>query len=386
MPLNPPVESLYIHVPFCVKKCGYCAFYSTPGEGALVDRYVAALVRELEVVAARAKPRTVFFGGGTPSLLSPRQWETIFGAMDRLNLGGALEWTVECNPATVTLEKARLLRQGGVNRISMGVQSLHPEMLARLGRAHSRQAVFDSFDTFRAAGFDNLGMDLIFAIPGQTLEIWRQTLAEALAMAPEHLSCYELTYEEDTPFFQQWQPGKAEPDEDLACAMYEALLSSAQVTGFAQYEVSNFARRTPGDSGEIPARACQHNVNYWRGGAYHGLGPSAAAYVDGARTKNWSDTWRYCECLECGQRAIETSERLEPLGRAGEIAAFGLRLTAGWPLTLFEARTGFDLRVHWRTEIDALCARGDAVLEPDRFKLTAQGLRFADLAAEMFLR
>jgi len=385
-PPNPPVESLYVHVPFCVSKCPYCAFYSTPLDPALPDRFVAALVRELELVADTLRPRTVFFGGGTPSILSVRQWETILGAMGRLNLLGAEEWTVECNPASLSPEKARLLRAGGVNRISLGVQSLDSQMLARLGRAHSRQAVFESFDLLRAAGFDNIGLDLIFAIPGQTLDLWRATLAEAVAMGPEHLSSYELTYEEDTRFFEQFQAGKTGAGEDLACAMYEELLTLAGAAGFEQYEVSNFARRAPGGAGEIPGRACRHNVNYWRGGSYHGLGPAAAGFVVGERSKNWSDTRRYCECLERGQRAVETAERLDPLRRAGEIAAFGLRMNAGWPLELFEARTGLSLQTHWAAEIRDLCARGHAVLEPDRFRLTPLGLRFADAAAEMFLR
>jgi oxygen-independent coproporphyrinogen-3 oxidase len=218
------------------------------------------------------------------------------------------------------------------------------------------------------------------------MAIWRETLAEVLAMGCEHLSCYELSYEEDTPFFEQFQAGKTEANDDLACAMYDELLATANAAGFAQYEISNFARRLPNESGEIPTRACQHNVNYWRGGSFHGLGPSAAAYVEGVRTKNWSDTLRYCECLERGERAVESSERLEPLRRAGEIAAFGLRMTAGWPLDAFLERTGFDLRDHWQAEIKDLCGRGNAVIEPNRFKLTAQGLRFADQAAEMFLR
>src|SRR5689334_4766867 len=167
------VSSLYIHVPFCAKKCDYCAFYSEASSGELINRYVTALIRELELVAGDLRPETIFFGGGTPSLLNLRQWEKILKAMDRLRLLGAEEWTVECNPATVSLDKAKLLREFGVNRISMGVQSLDEKLLDRLGRIHSREMVFRSFDTLRAAGFENINVDLMFAIPGQTLEIWR---------------------------------------------------------------------------------------------------------------------------------------------------------------------------------------------------------------------
>ncbi|MGH7972637.1 MAG: radical SAM family heme chaperone HemW, partial [Limisphaerales bacterium] len=238
-----PITSLYVHVPFCAQKCSYCAFFSEASSGELINRYVAALVHELEFVASDLKPRTVFFGGGTPSLLNLRQWETILRAMDRLGLRGAAEWTVECNPATVSLDKAKLLRSYGVNRISMGVQSLNEALLERLGRVHTRDMAFKSFDILRQAGFDNLNLDLMFAIPGQTLEIWRDTLTEATAMGSEHLSSYEVIYEEDTALYAQLQAGEFDVNEDLACAMYEQLVESATRAGLRQYEVANFARR-----------------------------------------------------------------------------------------------------------------------------------------------
>ena len=263
-----PIASLYVHVPFCVRKCLYCAFYYEPSSGELIDRYVGALIRELDRVAADLKPRTIFFGGGTPSLLNLRQWERIFRAMERIPKSGVMEWTVECNPATVSLEKAKLLRAGGVNRVSLGVQSFDDALLDRLGRVHSRQMVFESFDILRQAGFDNVNLDLMFAIPGQTLEVWRETLAEAAAMGSEHLSTYEVIYEEDTPLYDQLQAGKVDVDEDLACAMYEELVERAANAGFHQYEVANFARDTilnPQPSTlDIPSRCCFHNVNYWR--------------------------------------------------------------------------------------------------------------------------
>jgi oxygen-independent coproporphyrinogen-3 oxidase len=402
------VESLYIHVPFCAQKCAYCAFYSEPSGGDLIHRYVAALVRELELVADDLKPKTIFFGGGTPSLLNLRQWEMILRALERLKLTGADEFTVECNPATVSADKAKLLRDFGVNRISMGVQSLDEALLDRLGRIHTRDMVFKSFDLLRRAGFDNLNLDLMFAIPGQTREIWRTTLAEALVLGSEHLSSYEVIYEDDTPLFAQLQAGEFDVDEDLACDMYEQLVEQATAAGFQQYEVANFARgsksnestvRSPqsgpghnrtGDfrpgTADIPRFACRHNVNYWRGGSFYGLGPSATGYVRGVRTKNWSNTQLYCEQLEKGKRAIESREELPPLRRAGETAAFGLRMNAGWGFEEFRGATDFDLRSEWSQEMKQLTSRGWAARDANRFQLTAQGLRFADAAAELFLR
>ena len=385
-----PVGCLYVHVPFCARKCSYCAFYSEPSSGELIDRYVGALIRDLELVAADLSPRTIYFGGGTPSLLNLRQWERILDAMQCLRLSGADEWTVECNPATVSLDKARLLRSGGVNRMSMGVQSLNAALLDRLGRVHTREMAFKSFDILRQAGFDNLNLDLMFAIPGQSLEVWRETLCEATAMGSEHLSSYEVIYEEDTALYEQLQAGKVSADEDLACAMYEELVDRAANAGFQQYEVANFSRdgtRNPEPSAlSLPSRACRHNGNYWRGGSFYGLGPSATTYVRGVRTKNWSNTQLYCEQLEQGQRAFESREELAPLARAGETAAFGLRMVEGWPFGQFRQTTGHDLRCEWAEDMNQLVQQGWGRILPDRFQLTREGLRFADAAAQMFLR
>ncbi len=409
--LEPAITSLYVHVPFCAHKCEYCAFFSEASSGELINRYVAALVREMELVAHNLKPKTVFFGGGTPSILNLRQWETILRAMERFNLLGAHEWTIESNPATVSLDKAKLWRDFGVNRVSMGVQSLDEHLLERLGRIHSREQVFKSFDTLRAAGFDNVNIDLMFAIPSQTMEVWRDTLRQAVALGSEHLSCYEVIYEEDTPLYAQLKAGEFDVDEELACAMYDELVRFAGEHGFAQYEIANFARDgtlrskvqspkskvapRPDDARPwtldlgpwtIPSRACAHNVNYWRGGSFHALGPSATGYVHGVRTKNWSNTQMYCELLERDRRAIESSEELSPEARAGETAAFGLRMPMGWRFDEFQGITGYDLREGWADEMRKLVTSGWAEMDEESFRLTPQGLRFADSAAEEFLR
>jgi oxygen-independent coproporphyrinogen-3 oxidase len=234
------------------------------------------------------------------------------------------------------------------------------------------------------------------------MEIWRDTLNEAIAMQSEHLSSYEVIYEDDTPLFAQMKAGEFAVDENLACEMYDELVSRATTAGFRQYEVANFAKDEPltrpsatlspsdgardGASGDIPSLACRHNVNYWRGGSFYGLGPSATSYIRGVRTKNWANTQLYCEQLENGKRAIESTEELPPLRRAGETAAFGLRMNAGWPFGEFQRVTGFDLRREWSGEMSQLTGRGWGRISPDDFRLTNVGLRFADAVAEMFLR
>jgi len=387
-----PIESLYVHVPFCARKCSYCAFYSEPSTGDEINRYVAALTREMEWVAPDLRPRSIFFGGGTPSLLNLKQWESVLKTMHRLNLLPAAEFTVECNPATVSLDKARLLRERGVNRISMGVQSLDEDLLDRLGRVHSRAMVFKSWDILRQAGFDNLNLDLMFAIPGQTLEVWIRTLNEALALDSEHLSSYEVIYEEDTALYAQLKAGEVQEDEDLACLMFEELVSRAVSSGLEQYEVANFARPrwrnarpAPASVANVPAHACQHNVNYWRGGYFHGLGPGATGYVRGVRSRNWANTQLYCEQIEKGRRAFESTETLPSRRRAGETAAFGLRMVAGWPFNTFRQVTGYDLQEEWGAALTELVEQGWGEKNPEAFRLTAQGLRFADSAAQLFL-
>lgn len=379
IPTHLPTRSLYLHVPFCARKCEYCAFYSTSSDGELVERYVGALIRELELRQPDlpSPPETIFFGGGTPTLLTLRQWERILKAFERFGWLGAAEWSVESNPATVSADKARLLRDAGVNRISMGVQSLDEALLDRLGRVHSRDMVFRSYEILRSAGFANVNLDLMFAIPGQTMEIWKTTLRETLALGSDHLSCYEVIYEEDTPLFDQMKAGEFDVDEELAARMFEELVATSAAGGYRQYEVANFAR---------PGRECRHNVNYWRGGAYAAFGPSASGFERGQRYRNVANTRRYCELLEKGTLPRDWSECLEPIARAGEIAAFGLRMNDGWPWGDFQRATGFDLRQHWSREITELTTRGWGIADDSGFRLTPQGLRFADAAGSEFVR
>jgi len=326
-----------------------------------------------------------------------KQWETVLSAMARLGLSGAPEFSVECNPATVSADKARLLRDHGVNRISMGVQSLDEGLLERLGRVHTRDMVFRSFDVLRAAGFSNVNVDLMFAIPGQTPEIWDQTLTAALALGSEHLSCYEVIYEEDTPLYQQLQAGAFAVDEALACSMYDHLRERAAAAGFQQYEVANWARNSapagpvvelPGVSlAGIPSHACRHNVGYWRGLDSFGVGPSASEYVRGLRSRNWANTDLWITQLERGRRAKEFAEALSPRARAGEMAAFGLRMNAGWPWEEFRTRTGLDLRdAEWREDLTGLVRRGWVEETETHVRLTSQGLRFADAVGEILIR
>ncbi len=379
------VRSLYVHIPFCAKKCIYCAFFSAPPFGNQIEQYCQCLLSELEMVAETLKPQTIFIGGGTPSLLNIEQWEKMLKGMGRLNLLGAEEFTIECNPATVSVDKARLWLDFGVNRISMGVQSFDDDILKRLGRIHNKQTALNTYEILRKTGFQNINIDLIFGVPGQTVELWRKTIQEALSLQTEHLSCYELTPEEDTEYFKSLNSGIYTVDEDLVSAMYDELVERAYENGVFRYEVSNFASDKHNANKGIPSFACKHNVNYWRGGWYYGAGASASGFKDGVRTKNVSDTGLYCELLKCGKSPVEEIDEIPALSRAGEIAAFGLRMDVGWDYEEFLRTTGFDLRTNWQKEMNRLIDLGYAIADEKSFRLTPIGLRFADWAGELFL-
>ena len=351
-----------------------------------MDRYVSALVKELQGAGAQCQPKSVFFGGGTPSLLTLSQWRQIFDAFQDLGWQTVPEFTVECNPATVSRKKAELFREFGVNRISMGVQSLDTGLLERLGRVHSRKMVFSSYEILREAGFDNINLDLMFAIPGQTLSIWERTLDEIIELQSEHISAYEVIYEEDTPLYEQLKAGEFDVDEFLAADMYQTMVDRLAQAQFEQYEVANFARGPKEPHSGLPKRACRHNVNYWVGGEYLALGPAAAGHLHGERYQNWSSTELYCQAIESGRLPRDGGERLEHLAKAGETAAFSLRMNRGIDFQEFTSRTGFDFEESWSSEAAQLIDRGWGQRDERGFRLTPVGLRFADAAGAELLK
>lgn len=350
-----------------------------------MSRYVDALVNDIRNQAPLAQPETIFFGGGTPSLLSVEHWKKIFKTLADVGWTSVKEFTIECNPSTISESKAVLFRENGVNRISIGVQSFDENLLHRLGRPHSRNAVLRAFQTLRKAGFENINLDLMFALPDQTEVIWEETLKQALDLESEHLSCYEVIYEEGTPLFEQMRGGAFEVDEALAEAMYERLLCFLEENGFEQYEIANFARQSKKVKG-VPELACLHNVNYWIGGEYLGLGPSASGHVKGVRYQNWASTELYCQAIEKAQLPRGEGERLSAFSKASEVAAFSLRMNRGIHLGEFFTKTGYDFRSHWRAEWDELTARDWAEEDEGCFRLTKKGLRFADAAAAEVLK
>lgn len=370
---------VYIHIPFCRARCSYCDFATGTFEGALAERYVRSLAREIEafdVADARATVDTVYLGGGTPSLLTPAQLQSILVAVrHRFNVTGDAEVTMEMNPGTLTPDIARAFRLAGVNRASFGAQTFDDRELRKLGRTHTADDTRRTLSTLRGAGFDNISFDLIAGLPEQTLDAWERNLDEALSLCPEHLSLYLLEVHEGTPLADQIRRGFwRAPDADLAAEMYRTLVERTREAGYEQYEISNFC---------APGRESRHNVKYWTGAPFYGFGCSAHSF-DG-RSLRWSnerDTLRYVEMIEASGRAVVTRDELDERAASAESLFLGLRLL-NRGVNLKEHREKFrrDVRDEHREDLARFRDAGLIELEGDVLRLTQQG---ALLSNEVF--
>ena len=398
------VQGLYVHVPFCAHKCHYCDFYSiTRQDEGRMERFVDRILAEaagwaggggggagvargdarLAAEGMAAKPsvrlRTVFVGGGTPTAL-PRVGlkRLIDGLRGRFGWETVAEFTVEVNPATATLDYCRMLRDAGVDRLSFGAQSFNVAELKVLERHHEPADVGRSVELARAAGFERINLDLIYAIPGQDLRSWDESLSAALAMGTTHLSCYGLTYEPNTPMAVRRRLGQltAVVEEDAEMGMFRHTRKRLQDAGLRAYEISNFA--TPGEE-------CRHNLHYWTGGSYIGLGPSAASHVEGWRWRNRPHLREWEEAVDAGRLPATDVEHLSPRRRAGELAMLQLRLSRGIDLAEFTARTSFNADELFVPRLSHLRDLGLIDHDGTSIRLTDQGLAVADAVAAEFL-
>lgn len=361
---------LYIHVPFCVRKCAYCAFYSHPVDPHRVGEWRDGIAREWETLPIGFVPETVFIGGGTPTALAVTDLAWLLERVRQLGISaplrhtsksGALsEWTVEVNPGTLTAEKAAVLRTAGVNRLSVGAQSFADATLRGLGRIHTANETRECVELARAAGFDNIGLDVIYGVPGVTRESFCADIEAALALAPDHLSCYCLEIEPGTPFASEVAAGRMAVDEDEQREQFDWARQRLTAAGFNHYEISNFAR---------PGCECRHNELYWTGGDYSGLGPGAHSHWQGRR---WGNTTE----LPMWKRDFE--EQLDPRKKACETLVMGLRRLAGWRREEFRAVTGFDYDEVRGPEIARLVADGLLVAESDGVRLAEDALFVSD--------
>ena len=371
--------SLYVHVPFCVVKCGYCDFNSyVVDDRSVHDRFLDALDAELDCRWRGEAPVSIFIGGGTPSLLEPERLQRLFSILaSHVQLHECREVTMEANPESLTLEKARQARAAGVTRMSIGVQSFHAHHLRFLDRAHSAERAEEAFGLLRAAGFSNISLDLMFGIPGETRAEWRADLDRALALQPDHLSCYNLTFEPGTRLYrdllrEQVSANDQEDDRWMFLHTRERLADAE----FTAYEVSNFAGR---------GGVCVHNDHYWLQGDYTGVGPGASSHRRGVRTTNLKAVEAWAEAALAREPCAGSAETLRPRQRASEAVWLGIRRVEGIDLQAAEARLEVPLRRLFAGVTEAHQRSGSVDFDGRVLRLTAAGLLMADRVGSDYL-
>ncbi len=383
--------SIYLHVPFCSTKCSYCAFNTYTHLETLIEPFVAASIREIQYVA-RSKPDlpvgTIFFGGGTPSLLTPNQFARILVALNEsFRIQNNAEITLEANPNDLNREYLAALRQIGLNRISIGMQTANENELQLFRRRHDNDAVARAVTAARSAGFDNLNLDLIYGFPHQTLESWQTSLSQMIALQPDHVSLYALGIEDGTPMKVWVERGQLpEPDDDLAADMYELASGLLSQHGYEQYEISNWAR---------PGHTCRHNLQYWHNDDYIGIGPGAHGYADGVRYSTVLSPQRYIKALSelrAGDLvyprtpALAEATQVDRAGQISETLIMGMRLTQeGIPRADFESRFGVDLVSLYGDVIRKYTGHGLLQVDDERVRLTDAGRLLSNVVLREFV-
>ncbi len=376
---------LYIHIPFCHRKCPYCAFVSQQGSSAEIDSYVNLLMTEMHLARRESLSLhaidSIYFGGGTPSLLHPSQVERILELACKLfSLSESVEITLETNPGTIDQQKLKGYHLAGVNRLSIGVQSFDDHMLEVLGRIHTAHQADDAVKAARWAGFDNVGIDLIHALPGQTMQMWRDDLHHALDLTPEHLSVYGLTIEEGTPFAERYAENTDIPDEDLAADMFETADTLLTTDGYEHYEIANYAR---------PGYRSRHNSGYWKRDGYLGLGAGAHSFLRsgkyGTRFGNTPDLDEYAISITRGKLPRRDKIGLSREDSLAEFMFLGLRMADGVTSGDFEREFGTTLWEHFGKVMDELAGQGLLTADEHGVRLTRRGMLLSNRIFVRFL-
>ncbi|MCB2149675.1 MAG: radical SAM family heme chaperone HemW [Deltaproteobacteria bacterium] len=380
----PTPAGLYIHVPFCRAKCPYCDFYSVT-DRSLIPEYTAALLAELNMLRNRV-PRadTVYFGGGTPSVLFPLQVAQILEGLHAcFSLTPDVETTLEVNPGTVDKAALAAYREAGISRLNIGLQSIDDQTLAFLGRIHTAKKGIDTYRWAREVGFDNVGLDLIYGVPGQTRSRWEGEMAEVVQLAPDHLSCYTLTIEPGTPMAKKVENGLVHPlEEQTAGELFSATAQYLNRRGYRQYEISNFARIAEGDTTD---RRSRHNRKYWTFAPYLGFGPAAHSFLDNTRWWNHRSLDDYLADLKAGKRPVAGTEMLTREQQMMEFIYLGLRQTDGIDTVDFASRFMADFADHFEPEVTRLLNEGLVERLSGRVRLTTRGMRFLEHVVDRLL-
>ncbi|BBO17673.1 coproporphyrinogen III oxidase [Candidatus Brocadia pituitae] len=371
-------HALYIHIPFCARKCNYCDFNSLVSDTKTIDRYLHALEKELNILQGQYLFKTVYIGGGTPSVLDEFQLEKVLSSIiEHIPASEIKEYTCEINPGTLTKDKVVLLKEYGVNRISLGVQSFQHHQLKLLGRIHSGDDARTAFTLLRTNGFQNINLDLIFGCPEQALDDWEKDLTAAVELDPEHVSAYALTYEEETPLALDLKNAVLHKlEEGVELEMYKMAIRYLTRNQFKHYEISNFAK----DECE-----CRHNRVYWENKGYIGVGAGAHSFLHGVRTANEKDLLKYIHGIDENKNIKSFDECLPQNQLASETIIMSLRLRQGVSNADFHERFGYTIKDQFGNQVNRLLAYGLVAYEDERLKLTEKGLFVADTVMTEFL-
>ncbi len=360
---------LYVHLPFCRRKCNYCDFGTVKYQKDLVDVYLASLAEEMEQRCSHLSPSTIYIGGGTPTTLNDSQLNFLFSLIEKLDLSCVEEFTIEANPGTVSIEKLMFLFDAGVNRISFGIQSFNDDALRLLGRIHTSKQGRAAVVMAREAGFENISIDLINSWPGETLDMWLADMQVAVKVSPEHISAYGLTYEEGTPLYCLQKEGRLQPlNMDAERVLFDLMGDFLPSVGYERYEISAFAKR---------GYESKHNLSYWTGKEYIGVGATACSYVNNVRFTNFRNPNEYIRAITDCATARCWQEELTPEHRARERAVINFRLTSGINIHEFESDTGFSL-LEMVQNNEYLLRDGWLEIDDDNIRLSKKALPIAD--------
>lgn len=367
-------KGLYVHIPFCRQKCLYCDFYSVSYNEKIADAYVSILLKQINDLDMDFS--TIYMGGGTPSILNAELLAKLLSGLKKF-VKENIEFTIEINPESINGEKLRLFLDKGVNRISIGVQSFDDKKLKMLSRIHSAEQALEAIRLSKKSGFKNISIDMIFGVSGENLKAWQAELTKAVAFGVQHISCYSLSYEKDTPLFIMREKKEVAPiDDEVMAEMYRYTMSYLPDKGFNHYEVSSFSK---------PGFECRHNLNYWDNNSYVGLGPSAVSYIDGVRSENIRDAEEYIDRFKKGVSVIAYKEKLSALRMAKETAGVKIRTKQGIDYEWFKNKTGFDFLEIEKEALKELIDNGLIKMDQKKARLTQRGFLFSDTVSSAFL-
>lgn len=368
--------SAYVHIPFCTQICYYCDFSKVFIKNQPVDEYLQALIREFESYDIK-KLRTLYIGGGTPTSITAEQLEYLLTNLTKhLDLSVLEEFTIETNPGDLTEDKIEVLKHSAVNRVSLGVQTFNDKHLKQIGRSHNEAQIYSTISNLKEAGFHNISIDLIYALPGQTMEDVKENVAKAIALDIPHLSLYSLILEHHTVFMNKMRRGKLQlPKEDLEAEMFEYIISELEANGFEHYEISNFTK---------PGFESRHNLMYWDNAEYFGVGAGASGYLNGVRYRNRGPIQHYLKAVAQGNARL-SEEKLTKDEMMEEELFLGLRKKTGVSIARFEEKFGLSFEERYGQIVRELCQQGLLVLDDKVVRMTKKGLFLGDTVAERFI-